>query len=98
MNYCKFIIYNKKIKEKTKYLTKRFIFVRYKTKKMENKISKVLWLLLSSFGIMFAVLSWLNESGLNFVNFEEIFKGSRKGWYALLSGFVLYFFLARKNN
>ena len=43
-----------------------------------------LWGILSGFGIMFAILSWCQESELlSFVQAE-------KGVYALLSGFFLY--------
>ena len=47
---------------------------------------KIIWLLLSSFGIMFAFLSWLQESNLiaNDVGFY-------KGLFALILGLVLFF-------
>ena len=51
-------------------------------------VKKEIWLLISGFGIMFAVLSWLQESyilpttllGLNWL----------KGVIALITGFILY--------
>ena len=51
-------------------------------------MKKEIWLILSSFGIMFAVLSWLQESNC-IPGFQNI--GYLKGVYALLSGLVLYF-------
>ena len=45
----------------------------------------IIWLILSSFGIMFAVLSWMQESDL--ISDEM---GPWKGFLALLTGFVLY--------
>ena len=47
---------------------------------------KIIWLLLSSFGIMFAFLSWLQESNLipNDLGFY-------KGLFALILGLVLFF-------
>ncbi|CAI8260809.1 MAG: Uncharacterised protein [Methanobacteriota archaeon] len=45
----------------------------------------IIWLILSSFGIMFAVLSWMQESDLIP---DEM--GPWKGFLALLTGFVLY--------
>lgn len=50
------------------------------------------WLLISAFGIMFAVLSWLQESGI-FAPKNEI--GAWKGALALLCGIPLYWFVAR---
>jgi len=52
---------------------------------------KFVWLYLSAFGIMFAVLSWCQES--NIIS-RDI--GSGKGFLALLSGSVLYYFVGRK--
>jgi len=52
-----------------------------------------LWLLLSSFGIMFAVLSWIQES--NIIN-PEIMNGPNKGLLAVITGLALYYFLAKK--
>jgi hypothetical protein len=53
----------------------------------------VLWLLLSSFGIMFAVLSWIQESSV--IN-PEIMNGPNKGFLAVITGLALYYFLAKK--
>ena len=47
------------------------------------------WLFLSSFGIMFAILSWLQESK---IIPNDI--GSLKGFLAVLFGALLYFFFA----
>ena len=51
---------------------------------------KIIWLYLSSFGIMFAIISWLQESGL-FPT--EI--GALKGITALIAGTILYFIVPR---
>ena len=51
----------------------------------------IIWLILSSFGIMFAVLSWIQESIS-----VDIFIGYRKGIFALITGLFLYHFLAKK--
>ena len=47
---------------------------------------KVIWFYLSSFGIMFAVLSWLQESGIIPTDI-----GFLKGFAALVTGTILYF-------
>tara|TARA_B100000700_G_C14946574_1_gene809495 strand:- start:883 stop:1047 length:165 start_codon:yes stop_codon:yes gene_type:complete len=47
-------------------------------------MKKEIWLLMSGFGIMFAVFSWLQESGL--INNM----GWLKGLCALASGFLIY--------
>tara|TARA_B110000438_G_C15546898_1_gene535220 strand:+ start:589 stop:765 length:177 start_codon:yes stop_codon:yes gene_type:complete len=52
---------------------------------------KELWLLLSGFGIMFALLSWIQDSG---VLFPE--PSSTKGIVALVSGSILYLLIAKK--
>ena len=54
-----------------------------------------LWLILSSFGIMFAVLSWIQESK---IIDQEIFVGLNKGVIALITGLILYQLLAKKIN
>tara|TARA_Y100000739_G_C20517889_1_gene422677 strand:- start:551 stop:733 length:183 start_codon:yes stop_codon:yes gene_type:complete len=59
---------------------------------MKNKYN-VIWLLLSSFGIMFAVFSWIQESTCFM---DDLLIGYRKGLLALLLGFFLYFFIAKK--
>ena len=48
-------------------------------------LKKEIWLLISGFGIMFAVLSWLQESLLLS---NEL--GWLKGLYALITGIILY--------
>ena len=58
---------------------------------MEGNIKKEIWLLISGFGIMFAVLSWLQESSIMSTNL-----GYLKGVYALITGIILYLFF-RKN-
>ena len=52
---------------------------------------KEIWLLISGFGIMFAVLSWLQESSILSNDL-----GWQKGIYALITGFLL-FLVFRKN-
>ena len=51
---------------------------------------KIIWLYLSSFGIMFAILSWLQESGIMPTDI-----GALKGFAALVTGTILYFILPR---
>ena len=58
---------------------------------MERNIKKEIWLLISGFGIMFAVLSWLQESSIMSTNL-----GYLKGIYALITGIILYL-IFRKN-
>ena len=58
---------------------------------MNTNIKKEIWLLISGFGIMFAVLSWLQESHL----LSNELKGE-KGMYALITGIILYL-IFRKN-
>lgn len=48
-------------------------------------IKKEIWLFISGFGIMFAVLSWIQESQLLFLE-----TGSLKGFIAVITGFILY--------
>ena len=52
----------------------------------------VIWLVASAFGIMFAVLSWLQEPGL-LPPADEL--GFWKGLLAVLTGLVLYWIVAR---
>ena len=52
---------------------------------MKTNIKKEIWLLISGFGIMFAVLSWLQESSIMSTDL-----GFLKGLYALISGVILY--------
>ena len=56
------------------------------------KRSTSLWLYLSSFGIMFAVMSWVQDAQLD----SGILNGSNKGFAALITGTLLYHFLAKK--
>ena len=51
-----------------------------------------LWLLLSSFGIMFAVMSWVQDSGID----GGVLDGTNKGFAALITGALLYQSLAKK--
>jgi len=57
---------------------------------MSTKYKKTLWLMLSSFGIMFAVLSWIQETG-----FLPAGPGWMKGVLACFFGGLLYFFLPK---
>jgi len=54
-------------------------------------VKKIVWLLLSSFGIMFAILSWLQEGGL----LPEVM-GWNKGALACICGAFLYILLPSK--
>jgi predicted membrane chloride channel (bestrophin family) len=47
---------------------------------------KILWLMLSSFGIMYAILSWSQEFGMVL---------QHKGFIALALGLALYLVVAR---
>ena len=60
--------------------------------KMNKKILTTIWLLLSAFGIMFAVLSWAQES--NLIPSSEII-GGFKGVLAILTGIPLYWYVAK---
>ncbi len=51
----------------------------------------VFWLIISAFGIMFAVLSWMQEGGIIPPSSEM---GAMKGVWALVSGLVLYWLVA----
>tara|TARA_Y100001938_G_C7731540_1_gene254870 strand:- start:63 stop:257 length:195 start_codon:yes stop_codon:yes gene_type:complete len=59
---------------------------------MNKKILTTIWLLLSAFGIMFAVLSWAQES--NLIPSSEII-GGFKGVLAILTGIPLYWYVAK---
>lgn len=48
-------------------------------------MNKFIWLFLSSFGIMFAILSWIQESGI-----LKMDLGPKKGFLALVLGTILY--------
>ena len=52
---------------------------------------KELWLLLSGFGIMFAILSWLQDSDLLFLE-----PSPTKGIVALVTGSIIYLLIAKK--
>ena len=52
----------------------------------------VIWLVASAFGIMFAVLSWMQESVI-LPPADEL--GAWKGFLAVLTGLVLYSIVAR---
>ena len=56
------------------------------------KKATALWLFLSSFGIMFAVMSWIQDSGLD----SGLLDGTNKGFAALIIGSLLYHFLAKR--
>ena len=53
-------------------------------------IKEEIWLLISGFGIMFAVLSWMQESNILTNNL-----GWLKGFFALVSGFFLFVFFRK---
>ena len=53
----------------------------------------IMWLIASSFGIMFAIISWIQEAGL-IPNSEEL--GVWKGVIAFVTGLILYWFLAKE--
>ena len=52
---------------------------------------KTSWFLLSSFGIMFAILSWLQES-----QFLSNDLGFYKGLFALILGIILFFLIPNR--
>ena len=53
-------------------------------------VKKEIWLFISGFGIMFAVLSWLQESQILILEL-----GSTKGFLAVITGFLLYLFFRK---
>ena len=53
-------------------------------------LKKEIWLLISGFGIMFAVLSWLQESDI--LSYEI---GWLKGLGALVLGFLLFLYFRK---
>ena len=53
-------------------------------------IKKEVWLLISGFGIMFAVFSWLQESQILILEL-----GHTKGFLALFTGILLYLFFRK---
>ena len=62
---------------------------------MDNKRKKltVVWLVLSSFGIMFAVLSWIQDAE---IVSDYLLAGVNKGILALITGLILYFYVGKK--
>tara|TARA_Y100000592_G_scaffold43134_1_gene68555 strand:+ start:64 stop:375 length:312 start_codon:yes stop_codon:yes gene_type:complete len=73
-------------------------YIIYKIKniiRMSKKNLTKIWLLLSAFGIMFAVLSWLQES--NILPSSEVM-GGFKGFLAVLTGIPLYWYVAKNMN
>jgi len=60
---------------------------------MSKKTLTMIWLLLSAFGIMFAILSWAQESHI--LPSSEIM-GGFKGTLAILTGIPLYYYIAKK--
>jgi len=57
---------------------------------MTNK--KQIWLFISAFGIMFAVLSWLQEAQI--IPDANIL-GASKGYIAIITGLLLYLFFRK---
>ena len=57
---------------------------------MKFNFKKEIWLLISAFGIMFAVFSWAQESGIISNKL-----GWLKGFLALFSGFFLFIFFRK---
>jgi len=55
---------------------------------LKKNIKKNIWLWISSFGVMFAILSFSNEIGI-FDNKPSYFKGI----VAIITGTILFFFL-----
>ena len=53
-------------------------------------IKKELWLFLTSFGIMFTILSWLQDTGIVFQ-----IRNALKGIIATIGAIFLYIFIAR---
>ena len=60
------------------------------SEKRENLL--VFWLIISAFGIMFAVFSWLQEAEI-IPSASEL--GAWKGAFALITGLFLYWTVAR---
>ena len=57
---------------------------------MKINFKKEIWLIISAFGNMFAILSWLQESD---ILSDEI--GWLKGFYALITGIIAYLIIRR---
>ena len=56
---------------------------------------KIIWLYLSAFGIMFAILSWGQEANI-LPTLAELDFPSTKGFMALISGILLYKYVAKR--
>lgn len=57
-------------------------------KEEKEKYRDMIWLYMSSFGVMFAILSFMNEIGLYKNNPPYL-----KGVLTLIAGSILYYFL-----
>ena len=57
-------------------------------KEEKDKYKNMIWLYISSFGVMFAILSFFNEIGLYKNNPTYL-----KGVLTLITGSILYYFL-----
>ena len=58
--------------------------------KMKNK--KEIWLFISAFGIMFAILSWLQEAQ---IIPDTNTLGALKGIFAVIAGFLLFLYFRK---
>ena len=58
--------------------------------KMKNK--KEIWLFISAFGIMFAILSWFQEAQ---IIPDANTLGALKGVFAVITGFLLFLFFRK---
>ena len=56
-----------------------------------KNIKKEVWLFLSSFGIMFTILTWFQDAGIMFP-----IKNAIKGLIATIGAIFLYLFIARE--
>ena len=70
-----------------------FIDLKFLMSPEKRELYLIIWLILSSFGIMFAILSWIQEAGY-LPDVESL--GMWKGVIALITGLILYWFLARE--
>ena len=59
---------------------------------LKMKTKKEIWLFISAFGIMFAVLSWLQEAQI-IPDANKL--GILKGVFAIITGFLLYLFFRK---
>jgi len=69
---------------------KKIIFDYLNAIIMKINFKKEIWLIISAFGNMFAILSWLQESD---ILSDEI--GWLKGFYALITGIIVYLIIRR---